>query len=43
VGIERPSSRDHAENFNLDTLAGACIEKFVRLVHPYNWSEWKFN
>ena len=33
-GIERPSSRDHVKTFNLDTRAGACVEGFVRLVHP---------
>ena len=33
-GIERPSSRDHVKTFNLDTRAGACVEEFVRLVHP---------
>jgi hypothetical protein len=34
VGIERPSSRDQVKNFKLNSLAGACVEEFVRLVHP---------
>jgi hypothetical protein len=33
MGIERPSSsRDHVKTFNLDSRA--CVEEFVRLVHP---------